>query len=73
MMHVSVSVLVSQEVLQMIPKFCFPFDVERYNSALLACVFFFFFSPLAPHFHLLHMRSLGFSSTYISNWKKKRK
>lgn len=45
-MHVSLSVLVSQEVLQMIPKFCFPFDVERYNSSLLACGFFFslFFS-----------------------------
>lgn len=56
-MHVSLSVLVSQEVLQMIPKFCFPFDVERYNSSLLACVFF----PLAPHFHLLHMHSLGSS------------
>lgn len=66
-MHVSLSVLVSQEVLQMIPKFCFPFDVERYNSSPLACVFFF---PLAPHFHLLHMHPLGFSSTYISIWKK---
>lgn len=32
------SVLVSQEVLQ-IPKFCFPFDVERYDSSpsLLPC------------------------------------
>ena len=42
MMHVSLSVLVSQEVLQMIPKFCFPFDVERYNSSPLACVLFFY-------------------------------
>lgn len=67
-MHVSLSVLVSQEVLQMIPKFCFPFDVERYNSSPLACVVFFF--PLAPHFNLLHMHPLGFSSTYISIWKK---
>lgn len=57
-MHVSVSVLVSQEVLQMIPKFCFPFDVERYNSALLACVFVFFFflstcTSLSPSSHAL--------------------
>lgn len=40
---VSLSVLVSQEVLQMIPKFCFPFDVERYNSSPLPCFFCLFF------------------------------
>lgn len=27
------SVLFLQEVLQTIPKFCFPFDVERYDSS----------------------------------------
>lgn len=37
----SLSALVSQEVLQTIPKFCFPFDTERYDSppSLLPCFF----------------------------------
>lgn len=59
MMHVSLSVLVSQEVLQMIPKFCFPFDVERYNSSLLACVFFCFF------FHM-HLTFTSFTCTHLA-------